>query len=264
MVPSHSGLSKMSNIKLSRSELSAADSIDFRIRMFINDNPDKFKDVANLNSVDEIANLIERASQAEFEGEDVRDASLRIANECLELKKDPGSYLLDADGKPLFKLTKDMIYTPPPQKLDDGTIIQASPKLHPKITTGLALLAHEKSKLNSLQKMLPNSEPIKHLLEPWSIIEEASKILSRPGDPEVANSEEECTSEEYIEVGAENTNSVFQSLNSSFIRYKAFGAALAHKIRELGAYKYLISNIERSQDSKTTWFEITVKYSRLS
>lgn len=244
------------------SGIDKAEKIDIRIRSYIQNNKAAWNALASKETAEELRDELRNQCSKEFNGEDLDDSINRMAAEIIELRKDPGTYLVTSEGTPLLKLTPEMFYTPPPSTGSDGSIRSPAPILHPRITSGITLAVHERGKLKTIEEKFPNSDALLHIKNPWTIIEKAFRVINEKYGPYVADNESYCDEIAYFMIGKENINGVFQSFNPNFIRSNVYGTTLAMKILDLNAVRYLVTRCERVTNSKHAWYEIDVMYSK--
>lgn len=249
---------------LEKSSLSQLESTEVKIKNFISNDKELWHALSQKEDLDGLVSTLNNYLLGNIPGGDYIDTVYKICREILELRKDPGTYLVDSKGQTLFKLTENMMYAPPPSIGEDGTIKEITKQLHPKITSALTLSFHESDKLKILEQKYPNSQAFSHLRDPWLIVEYAAKIIEAVNTSKVSVNADDSFDVELFEIGKENTNGIFQAPNPNFIRTEIFGKSLARKILSLNSSEYLVSKIERCTNSKFSWYEVEVKFRRVA
>jgi hypothetical protein len=235
-------------------------NVQFRIKLDISSDPKVWDALAKLEGLNELTAGIKRELGEKYPTEDLEQAAPVVAEEILTLRKNPGTYLVSTEGQALFKITPDMIFTPEPVPMEDGSMRAIAPRLHPKISSGIVLALHESNKLADLEAKYPNSEALQHLKDPWVIVEKAARIIIEQNGPSVSDNTWEDYREIVFEFGKENVNGVFQAFNPEFIRVNVFAKSLARKIVALNCTRYLIAECNRKSDSTYSWYEVIVHY----
>ena len=234
-------------------------NLEIQIRNHIMNNKVLWDRLALCTREEDLKVVLRSMLNSEYPDQDIESVFDSVAAEIIRLRRNPGTYLLGADGKALIRVTPDMIVTPPPTTREDGSIVAPKPLLHPKITSGLALAAHELSKVLALSEKYPNSNALLHLKKPESIIEKTVEIIQSLGGPKMEELDEEFKEETFI-IGKENLNSVFQSFNPEFVRLNVFALALAKKIMDLNSRAYFIGSCDRKTNSLYSWYHVVVCY----
>lgn len=246
-------------INKSDTDLSRFKNLEFRIKNHISNNEKLWNKLASLSGKDEIRSELHKIKD-EFDDDEFDKTIDKISSEIIELRKNPGQYLIDTNGKPIIKLTDDMLYQPPPVAREDGSMAVLPPRLHPRISSGIALTIHEMSKISKLEAKFPNSQALVCLRDPWSIVEEASKEILKRGGPAICEYNDDSLNEIRLKIGVENVNGVFQSFNPQFIRHVVYGKNLANKILELNAKEYMVISCAKQSDSKLSWYDVIIHY----
>jgi len=237
-----------------KNDLSTEVSFSFRIKYEINNNKKLWKSLSLCNTVLELKETLMCHLSEEYDLNDKEKECEKISQEIIELRKNPGNYLIGKDGKAILRITPDMLYHASPVTTEDGRIRPGPIQIHPKISSGITLAVHEKTKLANIEKSYPNSPALKHIKEPSSILDVAISFLL---NQECEISEEEGD-EKILEVGREAINGVFQSFNPSFIRSELFGRSLALKMIKDGVKKFRFTKCERKYNSRFSWYEVSV------
>ena len=232
----------------------------FRIKMDVSQNPSVWNEMASCQTKEDLVTCILKNFKNGYDEEDLLKAADDVSEEIIRLRSSPGTYLVSSEGKALFKLTSDMLFTPPPMEMEDGSMRVFSPRLHPKISSGIVLALHETNKLAELEDKYPNSEALTHLRDPWIIVEKTSALILGQNGPEVGDNQWNDQKEITFEVGKENINGVFQAFNPEFIRVNMFAKSLARKIIALNCKKYLINECVRKTNSTSSWYEVNIYY----
>lgn len=233
------------------------ESIRLRIKQEISSNGELYKRIAVLETYGDIYECLLGEFSQLFKGYSIHSIISELSAEILKLRAEPGHYLVDSEGKTLFKITEDMLYQPPPVVGEDGIERQPGLKLHPKISSGIALAYHETDKIRKLEKKYPNTKALDHIRKPDSIGMRTLEILEKDTHIKTSLTEEEFT-EHFIKIGRENIEGVFQSFNPDFYRVEVFANSLAKSILRLEPSRVQIISIERKNDTKYSWFEAHV------
>lgn len=241
--------------KTNKNELSKDISIKFRIKYEISNNKDLWDALAKCEKSEDLKRTLKNFLMQEYSISDIEDELDDITDEIITLRKDPGNYLIGKDGRALFKITPDMIYTSPPSISEDGTLRKGQVQLHPKISGGITLAIHEKTRLKILEDKYPNSPALWHLKDTWSIIEVATRELTTRG---LQISDDDALEIKEIEFGREAINTVFQSFNKDFVRYESFGVSLSKVILKENKRKFRFISCERLTNSKFSWYKAKV------
>ena len=183
-----------------------------------------------------------------------------ISKEIIDLRNNPGTYLVDGSGNTLVKLAPEMFYTPPPVVDETGKTTHLAPRLHPKISSGLVLALHERENIAKLEKKYPNSPALLHLKDSWSIVEKALEYIDKHSNLKCSETADGLLKKELLQIGLENVSTVFQGFNPLFIRSEVFGKTLGKKVIDLKPALFYISECKRNSNSRFSWYEVTVHY----
>lgn len=207
----------------------------------------------------EISGVLQDKFWGQFPDENVVEASKYIATETIELRKNLGSYLISND-QIVMKITSDMIYTPPDSTDEHGNKRPGLPMLHPKISSGMMMLAQQKEESNKIKSSVPErlQNSIAHLDNPNLILNSARESLERNLIEIVEK--EDCDTHCTFEIGRENVAELKESPNFNFNRIETFGSALSFKIRSIGTKKVHLASIKKLNTSKQSWYEVLVYY----
>lgn len=180
-----------------------------------------------------------------------------------QLKAKHALYLVDDDtGEIMMPLTPDMLYQPPDYEGEDGKMHKATPIVHPKITSSLALLKAEKHKEAALFKKHEDNpvalQALEHIKSPNKIIDltiEKLKKFNITVVDRITNGEDHI-----VEFGHEQADNVYQSFNASFQRISMFSSTLATRIYKICGNGGIcsIKNFEEKQNSKHHWYVVDV------
>lgn len=225
------------------------------------------------NPEDAVKGLISAVEDSEdpeiFRDAKILDKSIRILVQEYELqKKDPGLYIVDeSTGRSIIKAGADNILDLPAFKDEFGRMIKPNPILHPKWSSALGMLKHErgkqtKLKIEAMDKVEEDSTkaPIyAHILDPNSITHHAKEELTKVGIDVIRIVDGE---EKEFQVGKEHIETDYQSMSIRFHRAQMFGKILAKKIEaEIGLSKICsIGRVEEKKNSKHRWYSIMVRF----
>jgi len=218
----------------------------------------------------EIAGVLEDRFWDTYPDDEVRIAAKEAAKETIVMRANPGTYLIDSQsGKALFKLTEDMVYTPPDSFDESGNPRRQLPMLHPRLTSGLAMTVQERTRTAELERSVPSGmeESTAHLKDPWRIVDQAMERIKASGiafhgTAYLSSAEPEFPEEVTLIVGREQADGMFQAPSFRFHRSVACGAALAIKVTELGAKRICFLAVDRKRSSKETWYEVRLRYGK--
>lgn len=213
-------------------------------------------------SEEETAGVLEDRFWDAFPDVDVSEASKIVAAQIIKIANDPGTYIVNDSGQAIVKITPEMIYQPPDQINEDGSIRRLMPSLHPRISSGLALASQEAENISKLKKLVPvgMDESIAHIDDPWRIVYHAKKALEVNG---ISTDDPSAETEAIVEIGREQTSGLNQAPNFNFHRSVSYGSILAKKILNLGAKRCLFKSIDKKKNSKQSWIEVKVIYSNV-
>lgn len=237
------------------------ESIRFRIKKQISSEPDLFKTLSDCVNIQDLSEALLRRFSLEYEGFYLPPLIQEISAEIIRLRENPGEYLVNSEGKTLFKITPDMLYTPPSTVSEDGRIISHSVRLHPKISSAIALAVQESEKILKLEKKYPDSRALDHLKKPDYIGTRALELISLENSfIRLGIDDTQEFSEEFIIVGKENIEGVYQAFNPSFVRAEVFAMSLARAILMRRPGRISILSVDRKHDSKSSWYSAHVLF----
>jgi len=218
----------------------------------------------------EIAGVLEDRFWDTYPDDEVRIAAKEAAKETIVMRANPGTYLIDSQsGKALFKLTEDMVYTPPDSFDESGNPRRQLPMLHPRLTSGLAMTVQERTRTAELERSVPAGmeESTAHIKDPWRIVDHAMERIKAygiafHGTAYLSSAEPAFPDEATVTIGKENSDGMFQSVSFKFHRSVSHGAVLASKVAALGAKRVCFTSVEKKRGSKHTWYEVTFRYGK--
>lgn len=222
------------------------------------------------NPEDAVKGLIDAMDPENFRDPEILEKSVQILVQEYELqKKDPGLYIVDEDtGRSIIKAGPDNVLNLPEFEDEFGRMVKPNPVLHPKWSSALGMLKHErgkqtKLKIEAIDKIEADSTktPIyEHILDPNSIAHHAKEELAKLGIGVVRI--ESDGEEKEFQVGKEHIETDYQTMSSRFHRSQMFGKILAKKIEaEVGLSKLCsIGRVEEKKNSKHRWFSVMVKF----
>jgi hypothetical protein len=237
------------------------ESIRFRIKRQISNEPDLYKSLSDCKSLSDLVSVLTRRFSQEYEGFNLPPLIHEISAEIIRLRESPGEYLVNSEGKTLFKITPDMLYTPPSSVSEDGRIINHGVRLHPKISSAIALAVHESEKIIKLEKKYPDSRALDHLRKPDYIGTRALEFISHENRSiRFGVDDTKEFTEEFIIIGKENIEGVYQAFNPSFVRAEVFAKSLARAILGRQPGRVSILSVDRKTDSKSSWYSAHVLF----
>jgi len=198
-------------------------------------------------------------------GEDVIDESLTILLEELEEQRaaPPSAYLVSTEtGRTVCPISEDDIVTPPDYEGEDGKLHKATPIVHPRITSTMALQIQETERATKIRKTL--ADPTKksayeHLTNPQAIVQMTKDRLRKQGVEVVDSFGNRTTLDSTISFGHESVRGMEDSPNEQFHRAHMFSIILTKKVIDAyGLSPCAIGEIRSVQDSRQRWFEVDV------
>ncbi len=166
-----------------------------------------------------------------------------------------GQYLVDTTtGMPVGPMTKDMVYQQPDFVNEAGVLVKGKKVVNPTVAAALGLARQEQHRTELALQSAGGSLAFEHLRDPESILRIAREELDRLQIPE-----SELGEEVKLEVGREQSDGVFQSPNRSFHRHELYGRVLARRVVTAGYTECSLIDLQKKQDSKSRWFEVTVR-----
>lgn len=176
---------------------------------------------------------------------------------------EPGLYLVDGrTGKSLMRLREEGIYQPPDYVGEDGVRRRAKPVLHPGIAAPMAMAAHEGGRLEEALARPGSAAALAFARDPGTVAAAAEAALVAMGY-EPGPRDGSLPVEGEAEVGREYYDPL-QSLNDSFHRHSAFGAALARKVAEAmrssASRRFEILEPVQMRSSKQRWLTVRFRH----
>ncbi|HEY8094877.1 MAG TPA: hypothetical protein VIE65_02130 [Methylobacter sp.] len=186
-----------------------------------------------------------------------------ILEELDRLRTNPASlYVVDVStGLTVIPIGDGDIYQPPDLVDDFGRLRKATPIIHPRMSSGLALAAASAHKMNAIAE-LSQSDPLakmayEHLIDQDSVARSATEMLLKSGI-------QDCSEGEMVEIefGHESIASgPTQSQNFSFHRRELLSRILVKRIIALldGIGSATILEAKKIDGSKKQWWKAKIR-----